>query len=68
VKYVVVYERAPHNWSAYIPDLPGCIATGRTRPEVERNIREAIELHLESMREDGETIPKPASYSQLVEV
>jgi predicted RNase H-like HicB family nuclease len=68
VKYVVVYERAPHNWSAYIPDLPGCIATGRTRPEVERNIREAIELHLESMREDGEPIPKPESYSQLVEV
>jgi predicted RNase H-like HicB family nuclease len=68
VKYVVVYERAPHNWSAYIPDLPGCIATGRTRPEVERNIREAIELHLESMREDGEPIPKPASYSELVEV
>jgi predicted RNase H-like HicB family nuclease len=64
----VVYEKAPHNWSAYVPDLPGCIATGRTRPEVERNIREAIELHLESMREDGEPIPEPASYSQLVEV
>ena len=68
MKYVVVYERAPHNWSAYVPDLPGCIATGRTRPEVERNIREAIEFPLDGMREDGEPIPEPASYSQLVEV
>jgi predicted RNase H-like HicB family nuclease len=68
VKYNVVYERAPHNWSAYVPDLPGCIATGRTRADVERNIREAIELHLEAMREDGEHIPEPESYSQLVEV
>jgi predicted RNase H-like HicB family nuclease len=68
VKYNVVYERAPHNWSAYVPDLPGCIATGKTRADVERNIREAIELHLEAMRADGEHIPEPESYSQLVEV
>ncbi len=68
MKYNVVYERAPHNWSAFVPDLPGCISTGKTRTEVERNIREAIEFHLDGMREDGEPIPEPASYSELVEV
>lgn len=68
MKYTVVYEKAPRNWSAYVPDLPGCIATGRTRAEVERNMREAIEAHLELMRESGEPIPEPESYSRLVEV
>jgi predicted RNase H-like HicB family nuclease len=68
VKYTVVYEKAPGNWSAYVPDLPGCIATGKTRSEVGRNMREAIELHLELMRESGEPIPEPESYSELVEV
>ena len=68
MKYTVVYEKAPRNWSAYVPDLPGCIATGRTRAEVERNMREAIEAHLELMRESVEPIPEPESYSRLVEV
>jgi predicted RNase H-like HicB family nuclease len=68
VKYVVVLEKAPRNWSAYVPDLPGCIATGRTRAEVERNIREAVGFHLELMREYGEPIPKPSSATVLVEV
>ena len=59
MEYPVVIEKGPNNYAAYVPDLPGCVATGRTRPEVSRNIREAIEFHLEGMREDGLPIPEP---------
>ncbi len=58
-KYAIVIERGANNLSAYVPDLPGCITTGRTVEEIERNIREAIELHLEGLAEDGEPIPEP---------
>lgn len=68
VKYAVVYEQAPRNWAAYVPDLPGCIATGQTRADVERLIREAIALHLESMQASGEAIPRPSTGVGLVEV
>ena len=68
MKYVVVYERTPNNWSAYVPDLPGCVSTGATREEVERNIREAITFHLDGIREDGEPIPEPQTWTELVEV
>ncbi len=61
MKYAVVYERSPRNWAAYVPDLPGCVATGRSRAEVQRNIREAIRLHLELMRASGEEIPAPTT-------
>ena len=53
VKYAVIYEQTPRNWAAYVPDLPGCVATGATRPDVERLIREAIALHLDAMRQSG---------------
>jgi predicted RNase H-like HicB family nuclease len=56
-RYAVVFEKAENNWGAYVPDLPGCITTGKTLNETKRNIHEAIELHLESMREVGEPIP-----------
>ena len=65
--YAVIYERTPNNYAAYVPDLPGCIATGRTRPEVERRIRAAIELHLQGMREDGVDPPPPTTTAGLVE-
>jgi predicted RNase H-like HicB family nuclease len=68
VKYAVVFERTERNYAAYVPDLPGCVATGKDRTEVERNIREAIALHLEGMREDGEPIPEPTTETALVEV
>lgn len=68
MKYVVVYEQAPRNWAAYVPDLPGCIATGQTRAQVKRNIRQAIRMHLEAMREDGEPIPEPGNATELIEV
>ncbi len=58
-RYAVVIEEGEHNLSAYVPDLPGCVTTGQTVEEIERNIREAIALHLEGMLEDGDPIPKP---------
>ena len=68
MKYVVVYERTPNNWSAYVPDLPGCVAAGDTREEVERLIREAIALHLGALRDSGEPMPEPGAWTSLVEV
>lgn len=57
MRYAVVYEQTPNNWAAYVPDLPGCIATGATREEVERLIGEGIRLHIGLMRESGEAVP-----------
>ncbi len=64
MKYVVVYERTPNNYSAYVPDLPGCVATGATREEVEVRIREAIALHVEGLRSQRETVPKPGAWTE----
>ena len=61
MKYLVVIEKAKKNFSAYVPDLPGCIATGITKEEVEVHIRQAIAMHLKGLREDGLKIPVPAS-------
>ncbi|MBA3687494.1 MAG: type II toxin-antitoxin system HicB family antitoxin [Chloroflexi bacterium] len=66
--YAVVYEQSPKNYSAYVPDLPGCIATGKTRAIVERRIRKGIAMHLEAMREDGELVPLPTTSVGLVEI
>jgi predicted RNase H-like HicB family nuclease len=66
--YLVVFEKAKSNYSAYSPDLPGCIATGKTRQEVERNIKEAISFHIEGLKEDGLTLPEPSSFTGYVEV
>ena len=68
MKYTVVYERGPNSWGAYVPDLPGCVAAGKTQAEVRRLIREAIEMHLEAMREAGEPIPEPGNSTELIEV
>jgi predicted RNase H-like HicB family nuclease len=68
MRYAIVIEQAEGNFSAYVPDLPGCIATGATVPEVEAQIREAIEFHFEGMREDGLAIPAPSSQVEYVEV
>ncbi|MCB1736130.1 MAG: type II toxin-antitoxin system HicB family antitoxin [Gammaproteobacteria bacterium] len=68
MKYAIVIEKAATNYSAYVPDLPGCVATGATPNEVEANIREAIEFHLEGMRENGEVIPEPSAHVHYVEV
>jgi predicted RNase H-like HicB family nuclease len=68
MKYAVVYEQAPRNWAAYVPDLPGCVATGRTRTEVQRRIREAIGLHLDAMRARGEDVPETSAAVEVIEV
>lgn len=67
MRYAVVYEKTPNNLSAYVPDLPGCVATGRTREKVERRIRETIELHVQGLRREGEPVPEPTSWTELVE-
>ena len=59
-EYVVIFEWAGSNYSAYVPDLPGCISTGKTLEETEKNIKEAIELYVDTLREDGEPIPEPS--------
>ena len=68
MRYAIVIEKAGNNYSAYVPDLPGCIATGATVEETELQIREAIEFHLEGMREDGLPIPQPSSQVDYVDV
>jgi len=67
-KYLVVIEETGAGYSAYSPDLEGCVATGRTREEVERNMREAMEFHLEGLQLEGLEIPQPRTYSAYVEV
>lgn len=63
MRYAIVIEKAANNFSAYVPDLPGCVATGLTIEEVEAQIREAIAFHLDGLREDG--LPIPAAVSQV---
>jgi len=60
-EYTVILEPGPRNWSAYVPDLPGCIATGKTRADVEETIREAIRLHIEFLRSEGDPVPAPTT-------
>ena len=61
IEYAVIYERGETNWGAYVPDLPGCVSIGDTLAEVQENIKEAIELYLEVLKEDGQPIPKPST-------
>jgi predicted RNase H-like HicB family nuclease len=68
MRYAVVIEKAQGNYSAYVPDLPGCIATGETVAEVQQLIREAVELHIAGMREDGLSIPPPSSQVEYIQV
>ncbi len=68
VKYAVVYEKTSDNYSAYVPDLPGCVATGSDREEVGRHIREAIPLHVEGLRGEQEPVPEPSAWIELVDV
>ena len=65
--YAVVFEKADHNWAAYVPDLPGCVTTGPTLDETRRLIAEAIEFHIEGMRLNGESVPLPSTVVDSVE-
>ena len=68
MKYAIVIEKAKGNFSAYVPDLPGCIATGDSIEEVEQQIREALQFHIEGVREDGAEVPVPSSRVDYVHV
>ena len=68
MKYTVVIEKAPGNYAAFVPDLPGCVATGVTREAVLEEIRETIVFHIESLREHGELVPEPQSTAEVVDV
>ena len=67
MRYAVVIEKADGNYSAYVPDLPGCVATGATVQETEREIRDAIRFHIDGLKEDGQPVPKPTSIADYVE-
>jgi predicted RNase H-like HicB family nuclease len=68
MRYTVIVEQGETSWGAYVPDLPGCVAAGENREEVMQLIREAIEFHIEGLRENGEAVPEPHSFSELVDV
>lgn len=67
-KYLIVIEKTSTGYSAYSPDLDGCVSTGKTKEEIERNMREAIEFHLEGLQLEGYDVPEPHSYSTYVEI
>ena len=68
MKYTVILEKGESSYGAYVPDLPGCVAVGETEEEVRQLIKEAIEFHLNGLRESGEHIPSPKSKSELIEI
>jgi predicted RNase H-like HicB family nuclease len=68
MQYTVIVEQGASSWGAYVPDLPGCVAAGESRAEVMQLIREAIEFHIEGLRESGDEVPEPHSFSALVDV
>ena len=67
-RYLVVVEQTTSGYSAYSPDLPGCVATGGSQEEVEANIREAIEFHVDGLREEGQPVPEPHAYSSYIQL
>lgn len=67
-QYLIVIEKAERNYASYSPDLPGCVATGKTRAETIRNMQDAIELHIQGLREDNEPIPSPSASADYVTI
>jgi len=68
LRFLIIIEKAAKNYSAYSPDLPGCVATGATREEAERNMHEAVELHIRGMKEDNLPIPESCSFAEYIAV
>jgi predicted RNase H-like HicB family nuclease len=68
MRFTVVIEKGPTSFGAYVPDLPGCVAAAETREEAVRLIHEAIEFHIEALKDDGQPVPEPHSTAELVEV
>ncbi|MBW4550742.1 MAG: type II toxin-antitoxin system HicB family antitoxin [Aphanocapsa sp. GSE-SYN-MK-11-07L] len=67
-EYLVIFEWAGSNYSAYVPDLPGCISTGKTIEETELNVKEAIELYIDTLKEDGQLVPEPTVRGKAISV
>ena len=67
MRYAIVIEKGPENYSAYVPDLPGCVSTGSTVSEVEKNIKEAISFHIDGLKEDGLPVPEPSTICEYIE-
>ena len=67
-KYLIIVEKTDTGYSAYSPDIPGCGSTGRTKEEVERNIQEAIQFHIEGLLEEGYPVPEPSTYSSYIDI
>ena len=67
-KYLIIVEKTETGYSAYSPDVPGCASTGKTKEEVERNIQEAIQFHLQGLQEEGYPVPEPSTYSSYIDV
>lgn len=68
MKYLVIIEKGPNNYSAYVPDLPGCVSTGKTMREIKKQIKEAIEFHIDGLKEDGLPVPEPSTVGEYVGV
>ena len=68
MKYMVIIEKGPSSWGAYVPDLPGCVAAGESRDEVVRLLREAMEFHLEGLKANGDPIPLPSSEIEYIDI
>ena len=67
MRYAIVIEKGPENYSAYVPDLPGCVSTGSTIIEAEKNIKEAILFHIDGLKEDGLPVPEPTTICEYIE-
>ena len=68
MKCAVVFEKAKRNYAAYVPDLPGCVSTGKSRDEVERDIKDAIEFHIDGLRVTGQPVPLPSAWVETIEL
>jgi len=68
MNYTILLEKGNHNWSAYCPDLPGCVATGSTKEPCVSNMKEAIEFHIQGIVEDGETPPEPSTIAEVISI
>jgi len=68
MKYTVIYEKSATGYGVYVPDLPGCVATGKTKAQVRKLIREAIELHIESLKRHGDPVPEPTTVADSITV
>ncbi|MDH4128927.1 MAG: type II toxin-antitoxin system HicB family antitoxin [Spirochaetota bacterium] len=68
MEYTILLEKGINNWSAYCPDLPGCVSTGRTKEETINNMKKAIEFHIEGIKKDGDNVPEPSTIATIISI